>query len=479
MNIVKKFFLVTLLFAGVTEFSTAQKKPTEVIILHTNDMHAKIDNMGKLAYLRDSLQKTHKYVYLLSAGDNFTGNPIVDMYPQIGYPMIDLMNKTHFTLSTVGNHEFDMGQENLEKRRKEAQFPFISANIDVSGTHMTKIKPYAFLKAGCVEIPVLGLIQLGKRGIPDSHPSKLIGLKFTNGIKKAEDYKWLKKKYGMLIALTHLGVEDDSILAKNMPQIDLIIGGHSHTILRTPSVVNGVMIVQAGSSLAFVGKTTLILKDKKIINKKYELIPLDWIKNTNSNVQKLVDKYNNNPEMMKVVAVAEAPFRNKEELGCLMTDAITSEMGTDFAFQNWGGVRVSNIPEGNIPLKQIYLLDPFGNKVIIYKMTYDEIKALVLNSFNRSREIDLYVSGMSYTILTDSKGNGIDVEMKTIAGKNLDKNKIYKVGMNSYISSSYEFSYTEKVAETNKTSAQTLLDYLTKVKKVNYAKVKRTSVEKK
>ncbi len=92
----------------------------EVVFLHVNDMHAKIENMGKLAYLADSIRSIHPYVFLVSSGDNFTGNPIVDMFPEKGYPMIDLMNQVGFNLSAIGNHEFDLGQDVLDKRRKEA-----------------------------------------------------------------------------------------------------------------------------------------------------------------------------------------------------------------------------------------------------------------------------------------------------------------------------------------------------------------------
>ena len=91
----KATFLIIAVIAlfSINNLSFAQKKAksTEIIILHTNDMHSRIDNFGKLAYLADSLRKTHKYVFLVAAGDNFTGNPIVDMYPDKGFPMIELM----------------------------------------------------------------------------------------------------------------------------------------------------------------------------------------------------------------------------------------------------------------------------------------------------------------------------------------------------------------------------------------------------
>lgn len=470
------FISVFTLFSA-NNYSFAQKhcKPTEIIILHTNDMHSRIDNFGKLAYLADSLRKTHKYVFLVSAGDNFTGNPIVDMYPDKGYPMIELMNMLHFDVTAMGNHEFDMGQELQNKRREQATFPFISCNIDASGAVIKQPEPYVILKAGKIKIPFLGMIQLGENGLPDSHPSRLEGLKFTNGIEKTKDFLWLKKKYGMLIGLTHLGVEDDEVLAKTYPQFDLIIGGHSHTTISQPMMVNGVMIVQTGSGLKNVGITTLQVKRRKITDRSYELLPLASLKKTDPEVQALIDKYNRNEEMNRVVATAETAFSNQEELGCMMTDAITARMKVDFAFQNGGGIRISNLPQGDILLKDIFRLDPFGNQVVTYTMTYDEIKSLICNAYNRDKSIDLVPSGMTYTVTVNSEGFCSDVEMKDNSGNLLDVTKTYSVGINSYISATYKFNHADPGSTNYNTTAQTLLDYLGEVKKVNYAGVKRVS----
>lgn len=467
-------------FSATHHEVAAQKHPisTEIIILHSNDMHSKIDNFGKLAYLADSLRKTHKYVFLVAVGDNFTGNPIVDMYPDKGFPMIDIMNKLHFDLTAIGNHEFDMGQELQNKRRLQASFPFISCNIDASAAVLKQPEPYAILKAGKIKIPFLGIIQLGDNGLPDSHPSRLEGLKFTNGLEKANDFLWLKEKYGMLICLSHLGVQVDEPLAKAYPQFDLIIGGHSHTTMTQPMMVNGVMIVQTGSGLKNVGMTTLQVTKGKITDRKYELIPLAGIKGTDPQVQALIDKYNSNEEMDRIVGFAETAFESQEELGCMMTDAITARMKVDFAFQNGGGIRISNLPQGDIRLKDIFRLDPFGNQVVTYTMTYEEIKSLICSAYNREKEIDLIPSGMTYMVTVGPEGLCTDVEMRDLSGNLLDAAKSYTVGLNSYISASYKFKHADPGTTNFKTGAQTLLDYLGEIKKVNYSGVKRVSEKK-
>ena len=473
-------FLAVFTLFSINKQSVAQKnkKSTEIIILHTNDMHSKIDNFGKLAYLADSLRKTHQYVFLVAAGDNFTGNPIVDMYPDKGFPMIELMNKLLFDATALGNHEYDMGQELQNKRRQQATFPFVNCNVDVTGAVAKPYEPYVILKAGKIKIPFLGILQLGENGLPDSHPSRLEGLKFTNGIEKAKDFLWLKDKYGILIGLSHLGVENDEVLAKTYPQFDLIIGGHSHTTMSKPLMVNNVMIVQTGSGLKNVGITTIHVKKGKITDRSYELIPLANIKKTDPEVQAMIDAYNSNEEMKRIVGFAETDFSSKEELGYLMTDAITARMKVDFAFQNGGGIRISELPKGDILLKDIFRLDPFGNQVVTYTMTYDEVKSLIINSYNRDKSVDLAPSGMTYTVIVNAEGLCDDVEMKDMTGNVLNADKSYTVGLNSYISASYKFNHKDPGTTNFNTTAQTLLDYLGDVKKVNYAGLNRVSVKK-
>ena len=350
--------------------------------------------------------------------------------------------------------------------------------MDASGAVVKQPEPYVILKAGKLKIPFLGIIELEENGLPASHHSHLTGIKFSNGIEKAKDFVWLKQKYGMLICLSHLGVENDEVLAKTYPQFDLIIGGHSHTTMTKPMMVNNVMIVQTGSGLKNVGITTLHITDGKITDRSYQLLPMSRITKSDPKVQALIDKYNSNEEMKRVIAVAESAFSNQQELGCMMTDAITARMKVDFAFQNGGGIRISELPQGNILLRDIFRLDPFGNQVVTFKMTCDEIKSLICNSYNRDKSLDLVPSGLTYNVIVNTDWLCTDVEMKDKTGKLLDATKTYTVGLNSYISVSYKFNHTDPGTTNYGTTAQTLLDYLGDVKKVNYAGVKRASIEK-
>jgi 2',3'-cyclic-nucleotide 2'-phosphodiesterase (5'-nucleotidase family) len=244
-----------------------------------------------------------------------------------------------------------------------------------------------------------------------------------------------------------------------------------------PLMENGVMIVQTGSQLKSVGKTTLQITNGKLTGRNYELISLAPLK-SKPEIQQLIDKYNDNEEMNRVLATAETPLNNPEELGCLMTDAITRQFKVDFAFQNSGGVRIPSLPKGNILYKDIFRLDPFGNQVVTYTMTLPEIKSLILNSYNRNKEPDLFVSGMKYSAIVDATGICTDVAMKDYNGNPFDPSKKYTVGMNSYISATYKFDHTDPGATNFDTTAQTLINFLKEVNSVKYEGTRRIEIQK-
>lgn len=450
---------------------------TEVIILHLNDMHAKTEGFARLKYLADSLKRNHPHVFIVAAGDNFTGNPYIDMVADKGYPMIDLMNQAGFTLSCFGNHEFDLGQEFLEKRIEQAKFPFICANINTGSSGLKQPQAYFLLKSGTLEIPILGLIEINDNGIPDTHPSKVKGISFTDPLKTTGEYIDLKKKYGFLIALSHLGVETDEKLADEYPQFDVIIGGHSHTILKMPVVKNGVLIVQAGSYQRFIGKLTLVIEGRSIIEKSDTLIAIESLRGADQTIQALLTSYENNPEFEKVAGIATANIPGKQNLGALVTDAVAWAAKTDFAFQNKGGIRIQSLPEGEIKVKDIYRLDPFGNQVVIYKMKGSEIGTLIMNSYKKERDIDLVPSGMTYTITKGKNRKGPELKMLDRSGKPIDPDKTYTVALNSYISAAYTFDHRDEGTTLELTTEDCLIRFLGYRHKVKYKDTERAKLK--
>lgn len=483
MKIIKQTIACIILISLVIQSplnaqTSSTSDTTKIIILSTNDMHARIDNFSKLSYLADSLRLKYANVFLVSAGDNFTGNPVVDQYPEKGYPMIDLMNKLHYDVSALGNHEFDLGQENLNKRMAQASFPFISCNVDASGATLKQPKPYIILQTdNGIKLAILSAIQLGENGLPDSHPDNLKGLRFEESIAKAITYKNLRQQCNIFIALTHLGIEKDTILARQMSELDMIIGGHSHTLMEKPLFVNGVMITQTGSGLKYTGKIIVLVYKSKVVGRSYELIDLGKISGKDNVVQKIIDAYNDNPVLNQVIAIAKETITGEDALGSLMTDAITDRLGLDIAFQNNGGIRSPELISGNILLKDIYKLDPFGNKVIKFRMTVTEIKSLIALSYNRGKALDLQVSGITYSVIVDSAKLLKEVRLLDRDGKALNPAKEYNVGISSYIASTYHFVHRDAGESLFTTTAQTLIDFLKAKKVVDYTGVKRAFVE--
>jgi len=465
-----------LLISGVAAGQTANDTTT-VVILSVNDMHAKIDNFPKFKALVDDIRTQYTYVLLVSAGDNFTGNPIVDQYPDPGYPMIELMNTVGFTIATIGNHEFDYGQETLKKRMKQAEFPMISANIKSEDPQGINPEPYKILSINNeLKVGFVGVIQRNSAGLPDSHPSKLEGITFNDGIETLLGYRHLRDSCNIFVCLTHLGFEEDVKLTSVFNEPDLILGGHSHTSVTSPVEYNGVLVMQAGSNLKSLAKITLKLVDGKVVSKQAETLSVVNYPVTDTTVMKMVDRYNDNKELNREIGIALKDITDNDELGSLMTDGLCSLKGIEIAFQNTGGIRVDKIPQGNITIKDVYKLDPFGNEVIMLKLSVPEIKSLILNSFNREKTIDLQVSGLTYTIVTDDSGLGVDVRINLPDGSKVDNERVFAAGLSSYIISSYDFMHEGEGVTQYITSAQALINFIQQKKEIDYSGVRRTFI---
>lgn len=473
----KNIFIVLLLFV-FPYFVISQNTvfTDEIVILHVNDIHGRIDQFPTLSAMVNDIKSKHKNVILVSAGDMFSGNPIVDRYSEKGFPIIDLMNDLNFDLSTIGNHEFDFGSQVLAKRISEAKFPFIVANMQPKFNYFPKLEPYKIYKFGKVKILILGITQVSQNGLPDTRPENCKDFNFTQGIEKTKECKDLSKKSNALIVLSHMGVEDDSILATQMPEILAIIGGHSHTLLLKPLIVNGVNIVQTGYYLKNLGMLTIKLNGKKIVSVSDTLLMLKNYTATDPIIAKKVAIYNNNQEFKKVVGYLGSPIKGINELGGFMADAALKAAKTDFAFQNSGGIRVLGFPVGPITNKQIYELDPFANEIMICKMTASQIRELITYGYKKEKIADIISAGVNSTIYLN-KGKTIDkIELKLSNGDAIDENKIYTVAINSYVVSAYKFNKIDEAIGTGITTTDAMFHLLSLVKEANYSGIVSTQI---
>ncbi|EDP69888.1 possible secreted 5'-nucleotidase [Flavobacteriales bacterium ALC-1] len=261
---------------SLQSFSPATKKIT---ILHTNDVHSHIDPFGpddgrnankggvaRRATLVESIRKENPNTLLLDAGDIFQGTPYFNYYG--GELEFKLMSMLKYDLATIGNHDFDNGIDGLYAQIPHAKFEFVSANYDFSNTVMdTHVKPYkTFIKDG-IKVGVFGLgIQLD--GLVDKNMYK--ETVYNDPIEIAQDMSRILKEEqscDLVICLSHIGYYykkypkrvSDLNLARATKDIDLIIGGHTHTFLPKPtieknSVGKNVLVNQVGAYGLYLGK---------------------------------------------------------------------------------------------------------------------------------------------------------------------------------------------------------------------------------
>ena len=441
----------------------------EIAILSVNDMHASIDQFPRFAAMVDSLRAIYPDLLLFSAGDNRTGNPVNDQYNPVNYPMIELMNRVHFDLCAVGNHEWDANVDALHDDIERAKFPFLCANVVIPDTVNLDIKPFAALERQGVKIAVVGMIELRHDGIPGAHPDNLKKVSFKQPDVVLPGYKYLRDENDVVILLSHCGMEDDMALAQANPWLDAIIGGHTHTLIDKPSETNGVLVTQSGSHLKYATLVKLQVKNHKVVGKEAMVLNVNAVRDEKPEIKKLVEEFNDAPYLNEAIATAKTKFETSEELGCMITDAIREVSGADFAFQNTGGVRINNLKKGPITVKDVYSIDPFNNDVVVYQMTGEQVKKFILNSYRKNGGFPSFVSGMTYSVDAEGKSVWIDME-----GESFSTKKTYKVAFNSYMASTLNIESVDEGRSTFKTSEEMMIEFLKKHKTVDYQGVTRT-----
>ena len=277
-----KKYLFILLLALVSLSSQAQKK--QLVILHTNDTHSAIfplnaslpDTMKagrggflrRIAMLKEERKKNPDLLYF-DSGDFFQGSAYFTMFK--GDVEIGLMNLMGIDATTIGNHEFDFGLDNMAEMFKKANFPILCSNYDFTGTVMEGVtKPWTIIKRNGVKIGVFAVCPKMKGLVADKNCP---GVKYLDPARVAlETATMLKeqKKCDMVICISHLGWnsnrgEDDQYMISKSRNIDLVLGGHTHTYMTSLEHWNNmdgkpVAVDQNGKSGIFVGKIVVDLK---------------------------------------------------------------------------------------------------------------------------------------------------------------------------------------------------------------------------
>ena len=473
----KKISKLTLVACAAMLLLTAcETKPKEqkVYIVSTNDMHANIDNFPQFAALMDSLRTAHPDLLLFSAGDNRSGNPINDRYAEPTKPMYELMNAVGFDLSCFGNHEWDDGPLALRNALTWANFPFVCANVKFDDSlQMPKVTPYVIYERDGLKLGVIGGIQTGPNGLPDTHPKNCGGSHFVPLEEILPQYIEDLKDCNAIFLLSHYGYEDDRELAEKFPELAAIFGGHSHTLVAEKQLVNNVMVTQAESRVTYVTFSTFTFVDGKLTDKDMQLISIKNFSKRNEKIQEMVNKFNDNDYFKTVVCTNLTPIDRNEALGCLMADAFLSATGADLAFQNPGGVRYDTLSARPVTIKDIFALDPFDNEIIRYTLTGEEI----ISMMKLSPIVDkgpIYCAGCSYTYNMNEETGEIDnIKVTLDNGKPLDMKAKYTVVMNSYMSSVFDYEHEDDGESTFRISNELMMEYLSQHPEIDYGNVTR------
>lgn len=451
-------------------FSASAEK---LVILHTNDTHSAVepfaDGTGGVLQRKaviDSVRRAEKNVITVDAGDMVQGSLYFKYFRgDVEYP---LMNMTGYDIRVLGNHEFDNGMADLAERYKTVKGARLSANYDFSGTELEGVfEPYVIKKVKGKKIGFFG-INVDPASLI-SH--KNIDVNFKDVITTAnETAEFLKHKKGcdLVVAVTHIGyVKDnekttDVELANASRDIDIIIGGHSHTLIdpdhpeKYPSLIKNadgkdVRVVQTGKYGKYIGKLTIDLDRLKGAGGSdftYELIPVTDRFPAETLDRKMVEflapyKIRVDSVNSRVIGQSAYDMTGGDRVGGMpnltadfgywygnhKTDSLRNAgielPGVDLSIMNVGGIR-QDMPAGAITEGQILSTYPFSNHYVIIAIKGQDIIDALAVAARKGGEA---VSG-NIRVVTDNDGNLIRV---VIDSEEMDPEKTYYLGTIDYV----------------------------------------------
>ncbi len=451
----------TLLRIGLLVFAAfgvaCAPKERLVVILSTNDMHAKIQQFPQLASAVEACRDTAELVVLVDAGDRWTGNPYVDKAATPGMPMIRLMNRLGYQVATLGNHEFDHGQAFLGGVLDSVNFEVVCANAVSDTCTFPVLKPYTIFEQGGVRIGFVGVVTNYEGfGHPAGNAESYQGVEFPDPQQMALKYaEELRPKCDILVLLSHMGDDRDAeLLSQNATPFDLVVGGHTHELRDT--LVGGVLLTQTGKDLKNVGATTIRMRGKKIEQIDFRIISLAGYQ-PDPLYQAEVDRYYADPLLNSPVGRFAAPA-DKVGLANWMAESVRDEEDADIGLYHIGGVRLDSIAAGGVSIAKVYGLEPFGTQVAVMRMTPADLRQMIVTKYNEptkeGRRIDL-VATTPYDIVVDAANRATDVRFAK-----LREGQSYKIAVGDYVLKNYKISDRRDGEITDRLVADLLLEEL-------------------
>jgi len=467
-----------LLLVGLTQAASVpapEATTKNITILHTNDFHGYLEGRpsggywwGGSAYIAGYANTVKAAlgadnVALLDAGDVMQGTPISNLFD--GASTIDIYNLMGYKATAVGNHEFDWDQTTLISRTTQATFPFLSANIVISGTNdpptSLGIRPWITMTVGDVtNTTTLGVIGLTTTESPYIvKAGNIAGLQFQDPATAVlRYYDEVKAASDAVVILSHLGKDDrtspagivigDQTLARRLVEagkpVGLIIGGHSHSVISPTLWISNTAIVQAGSRGEYVGQVDLEIdpatKTYAVTNSFLTRIRQDQVV-PDPVIADRVQYYHDlvQPIIAQPVGFTNVPlvrnYNGESNLGNLVTDAMRWKYpGIDVAFTNSGGLRTDLVYPSypyTITWGDTYNVLPFGNVVVTMTLTGSQIQELLNQAATLYKGV-LPTSGATWYFHNEAgvtpRAYGI-----MIGGQPLSPTKRYVVATNDFL----------------------------------------------
>ncbi len=484
----------------------------KIDIYHTSDVHgwymsrqAKWDKenstrtIGGFAVL-SSMVKADKNPYILiDSGDMFQGTPEGNFTK--GLATIEYMNALGYSAATVGNHDYDYGEKNLEFIVSKASFPLLGANVYIkdTGKRPDYLKPYTIVEKAGKKIAILGLA--GTHTKTSTLPDNVKHLDFLNeaqeAAKYAEEIRALNPD--VLIVIPHIGIDGSlSQQKKDIPanyysdknidfstikvaraaKADVTLGGHNHTgLLNGYRDEEGGLICESYWGLTDVTKVELDFDDKtgKLKNSSCTLIPL-WkdIYGEDPEILKITEKVSSetSKEMDKKLGEAITDIKGyvdtpDTEIGNWMTDVMRNFAGVDMAFQNSGGIR-NVINKGEIKIRNIYQVMPFENTLVKLTMTGSQLEKLISDNFKRKRS-SMQISGL--TVKYKMENDKVKEFFLEKDGKKIGPDDKFTVVTNNYLTTGGTgggaFKLSQDTKDTMVPVRQILIDYVKEKGKIS------------
>ncbi len=432
------------------------KKLKKLTILHSNDLHGdflaeEIDRslVGGVSMLSGYVNKVRneeKNTLYCIAGDMFRGSVIDSEFK--GISTIEIMNMLSPDVVTLGNHETDYGIAHLLFIEKCAKFPIINANLHIKTNGARLFKPHYIAEVDGMKILFIGIIT--EDVISQTKNDGIIG-SFVDINEAAQEIGKICDTYNAIdidftVLLTHIGFEEDKKLAEKLDPawgVDVIIGGHSHTFIDEPAVVNDIVVVQAGTGTDQIGRFDInIDTDNNCIDTyTWQTVPINSEHCPNDeDLENILNHYKDQTDIKYGRLVTRLkkklthPDRNRETaLGGLLSDILRKNLGLDIMLLGSGSVRTEQL--GPIVLfSDLCECFPYDDSVYMLKVTGGQLKRMLAYMVR-----DEVWEGVHCEFYQLSSGLRVEYDKKTHSfnrfdfnGEPVEDDKIYKVGLQKY-----------------------------------------------